>query len=47
MSLLEALRSYKNQRIQGFGQSIERKKRYEGSLRKAVLGKLIANSALL
>ena len=47
MGLLETLRSYKRQRIQGFGKSIQRKKRYEPSLRKAVLKKLIANSSLL
>ena len=48
MGLLETLRSYKRQRIQGFGKtSIKRKKRYEPCLRKAVLKKLIANSSLL
>ena len=47
MGLLETLRSYESQRIQGFGKSIQCKKRYEGSLRKAVLRKLIANSFLL
>ena len=47
MGLLETLRSYNRQRIQGFGKSIQRKKRYEPSLRKAVLKKLIANSSLL
>ena len=47
MGLLETLRSYKRQRIQGFGKSIQRKKRYEPCLRKAVLKKLIANSSLL